>query len=485
MAEPSGTGAPRGPVEGASRIGRHGVRSLTVRLILIVLVFLMVPWMVYQQFREADREKQRLLMQSAQLQGELLARSLTPTLEAAETGIPPTLNADLARLVEGNVRVRMLLRPNRDEGPDGFYYVAAAPEVSRAFLDQERRQLIQAGILGRLAQTCTGNSPLALRVSGAAGSQELLTSITPINTDFGCWAVVTSYQSEAYLGSSIGQPYYNTPEVRAAGLIYLIMAILVTAIFVGIWRNLRRFGTLARQMGYDEQRTDSFAERTTMPELRSVAQDFDRLIEALRSSAQMMRRAAEDNAHAFKTPIGVIRQSIEPLKRSAGSDRRGERAIYMIEQSLGRLDSLVSCAQHLDKSAADLIEPPAQPIDLSRTTERLVAAFAETAPEGGPVLTRRIEPRVTVRAGEDLLETVLENLIDNALRFSPAGGEIAVRLVRQKGTAVLTVEDAGPGVDPANLERIFERYFSEGSARAAGGAPVPVPAPATPPTDAV
>jgi two-component system sensor histidine kinase ChvG len=223
-----------------------------------------------------------------------------------------------------------------------------------------------------------------------------------------------------------------------------------------------------------------------MPELRNVAEDFDRLIDALRNSAQVMRRAAEDNAHAFKTPIGVIRQSIEPLKRSAGSDRRGARAIYMIEQSLGRLDSLVSCAQHLDKSAADLIEPPAQPIDLSRTAERLVAAFAETAPEDGPKLTRRIDPRVTVRAGEDLLETVLENVIDNAVRFSPPHGEITVRLTRLKGTAVLCVEDQGPGVDPANLERIFERYFSEGSAKSQASGRVSVrPDDTSPAADAI
>jgi len=448
-----------------SDTARWATRSLTVRLLLIVLVFLLVPWMVYQQFREADQEKQRLLMQSAQLQGDLLARALTPELESSETGVPPTLSENLARLVEGNVRIRLLVRPNVDEGPDGFFYVAGAPQLPRAFLDEERARLIDAGILGELAQTCSGNTPLAMRVADGDGGQEVLTSITPINTQFGCWALVTSYQSEAYLGSSIGQPYYNTPEVRAAGMIYLIMALLVTAIFVGIWRNLRSFGTLARQMGYDQDKKGSFAARTTMPELRSVAEDFDRLIEALRNSAQIMRRAAEDNAHAFKTPIGVIRQSIEPLKRTAGSDRRGERAIYMIEQSLVRLDSLVSCAQHLDKSAADLVEPPARPIDLSRIAGRLVDAFADTMPDSGPKLVGRIEPRVTVKAGEDLLETVLENLIDNAMRFSPPGGTIRVRLARRKGVAEMTVEDEGPGVDPANLERIFERYFSEGAVK--------------------
>ncbi|MEQ8967697.1 MAG: HAMP domain-containing sensor histidine kinase [Azospirillaceae bacterium] len=464
------------PAKGATRRA-WATRSFAVRLAVIIVVFLMVPYLVYQQFRAADQEKQNLLLQSAQLQGELLARALAPKLEAATNGVPPTLGEDLARLVEEDVRVRLLLRPAKLDAGDGFYYVAAAPSRPRSFLEGERQQLFEAGILPRLAQTCSGNAPLAMRVPTTSGTHEVLTSITPINTSFGCWAIVTSYTSEAYLGSSIGQPYWNTPEVRAAGLIYLIMALLVTAIFVGIWRNLRTFGRIARQIGYDESKEASFSAQTTMPELHSVATDFDRLIEALRASAAMMRRAAEDNAHAFKTPIGVIRQSIEPLKRLSAGEKRGERAIYMIEQSLVRLDNLVSCAQHLDKTAADLIEPPSQQIDLSRQVGRLVGAFAASAPEDGPRFDPKLEPKVTVRAGEDLLETVIENLIDNAMRFSPKGGRIRVSVRRSAGRAELVVADEGTGVDPANLDRIFERYFSEqsgGPRRGEGGPQVAV-----------
>jgi two-component system sensor histidine kinase ChvG len=65
-----------------------------------------------------------------------------------------------------------------------------------------------------------------------------------------------------------------------------------------------------------------------------------------------------------------------------------------------------------------------------------------------------------VRAGDDLVETAIENVIDNAIEASPEGGEIEVELLREEGWAGLVVRDRGPGVPDADLERIFERYVS-------------------------
>lgn len=138
-----------------------------------------------------------------------------------------------------------------------------------------------------------------------------------------------------------------------------------------------------------------------MPELRSVAEDFDRLVDTLRSSADNLRRAAEDNAHAFKTPIAVIRQSLEPLKRIIpGSDGRGPRAIDMIDRSLDRLDGLVSFARRMDEAAADLLEPPRRKVDLSELLEDMLSGYAGLLAERRLHLRLLITPHVVVRAGE-------------------------------------------------------------------------------------
>jgi two-component system sensor histidine kinase ChvG len=85
-------------------------------------------------------------------------------------------------------------------------------------------------------------------------------------------------------------------------------------------------------------------------------------------------------------------------------------------------------------------------------------------------LTQVVAPKVVVRAGDDLVETVIENVIDNAIEASPEGGEIEVELLREDGWAGLVVRDRGPGVADADLERIFERYVSLRRDRIGGGA---------------
>jgi two-component system, OmpR family, sensor histidine kinase ChvG len=430
---------------------------------LLVLVFLTVPVLLYDQFRRADEATQRLLLNSAQRQGQLVARALEPELVNADRSALPTLSGALARFTDDRTRLRLLVRP-RGGAVDGFYYVATAPSLPTADLDQERRQLAALGILDRLGASCAENTTLAMRVPHSSGGEEVLSSITPITTPFGCWALVTSHATEGYVASSLGRPYWRTPAVQAAAAVYLVMAVLVLAVLAGVWRSLRRFGDLARDIvgGEGGKRGGSFAARNRVPELSGVAEDFDRLVDTLRDSAQSLRRAAEDNAHAFKTPIAVIRQSVEPLRRALPPDSaRSQRALAMIETSVDKLDSLVSFARRMDEAAADLLAPARRRVDLSGLVERMADGYAGVLAERRLRLQARIEVGLFVRASEETLETIVENLVENAVSFSPNDGLISVCVVRDGAWVALTVEDDGPGVGADNLDRIFERYFSQ------------------------
>jgi len=479
---PAPTGLAKDQVEdpAAPRPARTGrtrwlTRSLASRLILVTIVFLAVPLLVYERFRSADQEKQVLLLRSAQQQGQLIAKALAPELERVDGSALTGLGELVSRFADSHTRVRLLLRPSTAQSKtgEGFYYVASAPAVPTAMLDLERQRLISQGVLVRLAASCAGDQPLAIPVPTGRGTLELLTSIAPVKTEMGCWAVVTSHDSAAYGGAGAERPYWKTPEVQAAALIYLGMAALVMVLLLEIWRNLRRFGELARNLVQNRglhHRGRSFTAENTVPELAPVAEDFDRLVATLHSSAVNLRRAAEDNAHAFKTPIAVIRQAVEPLKRIVPPDDvRGRRAIDMIEGSVERLDGLVSFARRMDETAADLLEPPRQKIDLSALLERVLLGYRGVLEERQVHLVPRVEQHLVVRAGEELLETVIENVVDNAVSFSPVGSALRVTLRKDGKDVELVVDDEGPGVDPTNLDKIFERYFSQ---RPGGGAAV-------------
>src|SRR5262249_27366644 len=162
-----------------------------------------------------------------------------------------------------------------------------------------------------------------------------------------CWVVITTQATQAILSSSIGQSVWQTPTLHVAALVYLLSAVIVAWLFIGIWRNLDRFRTAARKIRRHGAGDVSFREMNTIPELNGVADDFDALVAALKQSKEFIVQAAEENAHAFKAPLAVIAQAIEPLKRVAGSDEHAKRSIELIERSTARLDLLVSAARDL------------------------------------------------------------------------------------------------------------------------------------------
>src|SRR5207237_1300570 len=157
-----------------------------------------------------------------------------------------------------------------------------------------------------------------------------------------------------------------------------------------------------------------------------------------------------------------------------------QRAIGVVEQSLDRLDGLVASARSLDEAVADVIAEPRVPVDLGHVVGRLVQIrSAILASRGvtivltshGLTITADLLPGLFVLGTEEMIETVLENLIDNAVSFSPPKSEILIHLTRDGAFAVLTVSDQGPGVPAGQLDRIFDRYYSERRAEAASDNP--------------
>jgi two-component system, OmpR family, sensor histidine kinase ChvG len=433
------------------------VRSLAAKVTVLALIFLAVPLIVYERFSEADEAQKALLLRSVREQGRVMSQALVPLLSESIRPDLPQLSRVLARFADDITNVKLLFSP---ADRPGFFYVASWPAVSSAQLAAERDELVREGVLDRLAATCQGELPFALRYPLPTGTNEIVTSVTPLRTPAGCWAVVTSFSATSIPGAPLGRPYWASPEVRVAAVIYLAMVILTFTTFWSIRQGLRRFAERASAIR-ERRPGGSFGAHDDVPELADVAEEFDRMVEVLAASARDIRRAAEDNAHAFKTPIAVIRQSLEPLKRAVMADnQRGQRAIGLIESSLDRLDGLVASARRLDETTADVMDTPRSDIDLSSALVRLLQAQADVLIARRIELKGHIRPKVMINANEEIIETVIENLFENALSFSPEGASVGVRLEVRDGMAELLIGDSGPGVSAEHLERMFDRYFS-------------------------
>jgi two-component system, OmpR family, sensor histidine kinase ChvG len=471
-----------GPQIADRRRGFHSVRWLSAKIAFLAVVFALVPVFLYLQFRAAHEQSQELLLRSVRAEGRTISQSLLPLLKNADAGALPEIGRGLSQFAGQVTTIKLLLQPPATQaGTNGFYYVASWPPVAPSNLQAEREMLQKQGVLDRLAENCRGEMPFSLIYHRPTGGAEIVTAVTPLATAAGCWAVVSSFSEDAFPDAHLGQPYWATPPVMIAAASYLIMAAITFATLLSVRGGLRRFTLQARRIRERGPDAGSFANRNNLPELADVAAEFDRMVEALHRSAADIRSTAEDNAHAFKTPIAVIRQSIEPLRRALQEDnQRAQRALGIVESSLDRLDGLVASARRLDEATADVIAGPRARVDLGRVIGSLIQ-IRSTILAGRDVsiilashdltISAELLPGLFVLGTEEMIETVAENLIDNAVSFSPAGSEVLVHLTRDGQFAHLTVSDEGPGVLAGQLERIFDRYYSERRPEPASDAP--------------
>ena len=397
---------------------------------------------------------------------------MLPLLETVDNAALPELGRHLTRFVSEVTTIKLLLRPaDTNAGSDAFYYLASWPAVTQSNLQAEHDTLVQQGVLDRLAENCRADIPFSLIYHRPTGGAEIVTAVTPLSTRLGCWAVVASFSEDAFPSAHLGQPYWATPVVRIAALGYLAMAAVTFSTLFSIRGGLRRFAERARRIRELGPDAGSFSGGTGLPELAYVGAEFDRMVDALHRSAAEIRCTAEENAHAFKTPIAVIRQSLEPLRRVlAEDDQRAQRAIGLVDRSLDRLDGLVAAARRLDEATADLLAKPRIPVDLGQIIGGLIQIqSAVLASRDVTIILAThdmamsvdLVPRLFVLGTEEIIESIAENLIDNAVSFAPPGSEILVHLTSNDSFAHLTVSDQGPGVPVGQLERIFDRYYTE------------------------
>src|SRR5438874_2485787 len=418
-----------GPRKAETRRGINWAWSITAKTAFLGIVFVLVPMFLYIEFRSAHETSQELLLRSVRAEGRTISQSLLPLLTNADHTALPEIGRDLARYAGEVTTIKLLLQPaGTQNGTGGFYYVASWPPVAPSNLEAERDMLAAQGVLGRLAENCREEMPFSLIYHRPTGGAEIVTAVTPLSTAAGCWAVVASFSEDAFPGAHLGQPYWATPPVIIAAMIYITMAAITFATLLSVRGGLRRFALRARRIRERGLDAGSFADRYNLPELADVAAEFDRMVEALYRSAADIRQTAEDNAHAFKTPIAVIRQSIEPLRRALPQDnQRAQRAIGVLEHSLDRLYGLVASARWLDETLAVLIAEPRVPVDVGRVVGRLVQIQSALLASRGMTIvlashdltiTADLLPGLFVLGTEEIIESVLENLIDNAVSFS-------------------------------------------------------------------
>jgi two-component system sensor histidine kinase ChvG len=184
--------------------------------------------------------------------------------------------------------------------------------------------------------------------------------------------------------------------------------------------------------------------------------------EALWARMDAIERFAADVAHEIKNPLSSIRSAIETLRRIEDPVRQ-KQLLTIIGQDVMRMDRLISDVSDASRLDAELSRVTAERVDVVPILRILRELDEATRDDDDAPRLEVIAPptELSVWAVEDRLVQVLRNLIGNAHSFSPPRGRIAVR-ARETGDLVeISVEDDGPGIPDANLEHVFDRFYSE------------------------
>jgi two-component system OmpR family sensor kinase len=213
---------------------------------------------------------------------------------------------------------------------------------------------------------------------------------------------------------------------------------------------------------------DPLAEAGLPREVQPLVAALNALLGRLRVSLERERAFMADAAHELRTPLtalhlqmGMLAKANDEGERRAAMDTLAagvQRAIHLIEQML-------ALARQEPRA-----ESPRQSVRLDDLAREAVAELVPLADAGGIDLGVSAAPAVTVAADPDSLRTLLRNLVDNAVRYTPPGGrvDVAVEAGTGGGGARLVVSDDGPGIAPEERTRVFDRFYRRAGTRPPG-----------------
>jgi two-component system, OmpR family, phosphate regulon sensor histidine kinase PhoR len=185
-----------------------------------------------------------------------------------------------------------------------------------------------------------------------------------------------------------------------------------------------------------------------------------------RRRLEVLRRDFVANAsHELKTPVAAVRALAETLMTALPEDpEAGRRFAERIGREAERLDVLVR--DLLDLSRVERGTLDIEPVDLVGLAKEVVGGYGDLAEERRIRLRTELQPHVSMRGDRAQLGLLLSNLLDNALRYTPAKGSVCIRLDATESRAVLQVADTGEGIPARELPRVFERFYRVDKARA-------------------
>jgi two-component system OmpR family sensor kinase len=193
-------------------------------------------------------------------------------------------------------------------------------------------------------------------------------------------------------------------------------------------------------------------------EIQPLIAALNDLLRRLDRTLGAQRQFVADAAHELRTPLTALRLQIQLAERAATAEERAA-AFATVKEGLTRSAHLIDQLLTLARQEPGVTEPLAGNVDLNDLARQVIAEHTLLAASKTVDLGMGRGDTVTVSGDRDSLHIMLRNLVDNAVRYTPAGGKIDVSVFAGPEGPVLEVTDSGPGIAPADRARIFDRFY--------------------------
>ncbi|MBX3606999.1 MAG: sensor histidine kinase [Piscinibacter sp.] len=320
----------------------------------------------------------------------------------------------------------------------------------------------------RMAMNVWSGSRLLYRTPGEPGAvhTEKLRQLERLDIDGKPWRTYSqaSAKSDARV-TLIRSGHVPSILFAIGGRGILVMPLLVSLPFLILpaWlsvrlalRPWRRFSREIESRGPDDLAPLQFGSRYR--ELRPVSRAVNLLLERVRAGMARERSFIADAAHELRTPLAAMRVNVEALQ-AHGAAPRDRELIDGLLRSGERAQRLVAQLLGLMRSDAGSAAAPRAEVDLGALVQDRLAELSPLADRRGVELELLAPPACAVHGEREGLVSLIDNLVENAIKYAPAGSTVTVALARDDADVTLTVEDAGPGIPPALHERVFDRFY--------------------------
>jgi heavy metal sensor kinase len=233
-------------------------------------------------------------------------------------------------------------------------------------------------------------------------------------------------------------------------------------------RPLRRITATARRVSGANVR-EKIPLSGSDDELDRLAETLNEMLGRIEDSMSRMRRFNANAAHELRTPISALSSQIEIILERERTPAEYREVLGDAHGRVQALADVVEAMLRLARSEAGLDPEDRLPVAVADVLENVHEFFAPLADEGGVVLRQGPVPSVSVLGDTGWLQQLFANLVANAIKFTPEGGEVDVRADVREDRVCVRVCDTGPGIPPEDLERSFERFHRSANANGRSG----------------